>query len=78
LANDTKTKELVRTIVLMGDNLGIDVIAEGIETEQQCTELRQLGCRYGQGYWFSRPVTGSLELSQPVPDPMVHGGQRTY
>jgi diguanylate cyclase (GGDEF)-like protein len=76
LATDAKTKELVRTIVLMGDNVGVDVIAEGIETEAQYTGLRQLGCRYGQGYWFSGPVRGTPEMLRTAPDPVVHGGQR--
>jgi EAL domain-containing protein (putative c-di-GMP-specific phosphodiesterase class I) len=33
----------------------MDVVAEGIETQEQYTLLRQLGCRYGQGFLFSRP-----------------------
>jgi len=50
------SRELVRTIVLMAANLGLDVIAEGIETRAQCDYLRELRCRYGQGFLFSRPV----------------------
>jgi EAL domain-containing protein (putative c-di-GMP-specific phosphodiesterase class I) len=34
----------------------MDVIAEGIETPQQLAQLRSLGCEYGQGYFFSKPV----------------------
>jgi diguanylate cyclase (GGDEF)-like protein len=63
LVTDKKTRELVHTIVLMGDNLGIDVIAEGIETEEQRRQLQDLGCLYGQGHWFSHP----LPASQAVP-----------
>ena len=37
-------------------NLGMEVIAEGIETEAQFQQLKMLGCEYGQGYLFSRPV----------------------
>ncbi|MEV4410741.1 EAL domain-containing protein [Catellatospora sp. NPDC049609] len=53
---DRRSGELVRTIVLMGRNLGLDLIAEGIETEQQRAYLLRLGCGYGQGFLFSRPV----------------------
>lgn len=48
--------EIVRAIVTLAHSLGLDVVAEGIETEQQLTQLRNLGCEYGQGYLFSKPV----------------------
>jgi EAL domain-containing protein (putative c-di-GMP-specific phosphodiesterase class I) len=48
--------EIVRTIVTLARNLGMEVIAEGIETEAQNEQLKALGCQYGQGYLFSRPV----------------------
>ena len=47
---------IVRTIVMLGHNLGMDVIAEGIETAEQLAKLRSLGCEYGQGYFFSKPL----------------------
>lgn len=47
---------IVRTISTLARNLGMEVIAEGIETEEQYQQLRMLGCEYGQGYLFSRPV----------------------
>lgn len=50
--------EIVRTIINLAHNLGKDVVAEGIETEQQWTELRTMGCEYGQGFYFSRAVDG--------------------
>ena len=53
---------LLRTIAGMADALGLDVVAEGVETEAQQQLLTELGCRYGQGYLFSRPVT-ALEAS---------------
>jgi diguanylate cyclase (GGDEF)-like protein len=56
LGVDPRSGELVRTIVLMGRNLGIDLIAEGIETSDHRDRLLQLGCALGQGYVFSRPV----------------------
>ncbi len=47
---------MVRTIIGLARSLGLDVVAEGIESRQQADQLRGMGCRYGQGYWFSRPV----------------------
>ena len=47
---------IVRTISTLARNLGMEVIAEGIETEEQYQQLRRLGCEYGQGFLFSRPV----------------------
>jgi EAL domain-containing protein (putative c-di-GMP-specific phosphodiesterase class I) len=60
LDTDPRTAELVRTIVAMGANLGLDLIAEGIETIEQRDHLRGLGCTFGQGYLFSKPVPSAL------------------
>jgi diguanylate cyclase (GGDEF)-like protein/PAS domain S-box-containing protein len=48
--------ELARAIVLLAHNLGLKALAEGIETEAQFLNIRSLGCEYGQGFWFSRPL----------------------
>jgi EAL domain-containing protein (putative c-di-GMP-specific phosphodiesterase class I) len=56
LGTDRRSTELVRTIVLMGVNLGMELVAEGIETREQWTRLRRTQCTYGQGYLFSRPL----------------------
>lgn len=47
---------IARTIVALGDSLGLDVIAEGVETEAQRELLAANGCRHYQGYLFGRPV----------------------
>jgi len=41
----------------MAKNLHLDVIAEGVETAEQLALLQKLQCKYGQGYYFSRPVS---------------------
>jgi diguanylate cyclase (GGDEF)-like protein len=48
--------EIVKTIVTLAHNLGMQAIAEGVETEEQLAKLRTIGCEYGQGYLFSRPI----------------------
>ncbi len=50
-----KNYEIVKTIVSMAHNLGMRVIAEGIESEDQFHTLKSLNCEYGQGYLFSPP-----------------------
>ena len=47
---------VVRAIHALSDSLGIEVIGEGIETHAQCQALRELGCKLGQGFLFSRPL----------------------
>jgi len=56
IAPETDALAIVRTITQLGTNLGIDVLAEGIETEEQYMLLKREGCEFGQGYLFSRPV----------------------
>jgi EAL domain-containing protein (putative c-di-GMP-specific phosphodiesterase class I) len=49
--------QIVRTIIELARVLGMDVVAEGIETCEQYRLLRQLGCRFGQGFLFARPLS---------------------
>ena len=49
--------QIVRTIIELARVLGMDVVAEGIETREQYRLLREMGCRYGQGYLFARPMS---------------------
>jgi diguanylate cyclase (GGDEF)-like protein/PAS domain S-box-containing protein len=49
--------EIVRTMVSMAHLLGMDVVAEGVETTAQVNHLREVGCQYGQGYYFARPLS---------------------
>ena len=67
--------QIVRTIIELARAMGMDVVAEGIETTEQYRLLRGMGCRYGQGYLFARPmsaeaVTHLLRLpGRVLPDP---------
>lgn len=53
---ERKNVEIIRSIIALGRSLSIEVIAEGIETEEQHELLRSLGCEFGQGYLFARPA----------------------
>jgi len=50
----------------------MEVIAEGVETEEQCRQLKALGCEYGQGYLFSRPVNGDCAQRLLAEDTQRH------
>src|SRR5207302_2943719 len=56
MSENNENTEIVRTIVVLAQNLGMDVIAEGVETNEQLVILQKLGCENGQGYFFSKPV----------------------
>jgi diguanylate cyclase (GGDEF)-like protein/PAS domain S-box-containing protein len=56
LGVDPEDSAIVAAIIAMGDSLGRTVVAEGVETELQRTELLRLGCVVGQGYLFARPA----------------------
>ncbi|MCO6055978.1 EAL domain-containing protein [Pseudomonas sp. MOB-449] len=56
LPDDPNDIAIARAVTALGHSLGISVLAEGIEVEAQAGFLRELGCDYGQGYLFSRPL----------------------
>ncbi len=67
IAVDANDAAIVQTIIAMTGTLGLDVIAEGVETEVQLEFLRRNGCREFQGYLFGRPVSVSeLEMLFPT------------
>ncbi len=59
MTHSAKSSELVRTIVMMAQNLGLGVVAEGVETEAHREQLSAFGCPYMQGYLFSEPLSSS-------------------
>ena len=56
MLENAKDDEIVRAVINLSATLGLRVVAEGIETAEHLARLRELGCDYGQGYLFSKPV----------------------
>jgi diguanylate cyclase (GGDEF)-like protein len=56
MSSGDENLEIVRTIITLAGNLGMEVIAEGVESEWQKERLRELRCKFAQGYLFSPPV----------------------
>jgi len=74
--SDAETHEIVRVIVMLAHHLGLEVVAEGVETQAQLDLLRHLGCERAQGYLFSRPVDHEailklLATNRAAPVPFV-------
>jgi len=57
---DRNDAMIVETIISIGKNFHLDVIAEGVETKEQFETLKSLGCQFFQGYYFGKPT--QLEL----------------
>jgi diguanylate cyclase (GGDEF)-like protein len=55
--NDTGNTKILRAIVALAGALKMDVAAEGVESEQQLNDLKELACEFGQGYYFDKPLT---------------------
>jgi diguanylate cyclase (GGDEF)-like protein/PAS domain S-box-containing protein len=83
LGTDPGDDAIVRSIVTLAADLGMEVVAEGIETAEQLEALRALQCDYGQGYLFSPPVPSHLAetfvtpaAGIPLPVPLLPPGGR--
>ena len=79
VADNANDRSLVRTIIAMGSSLGLDMVAEGVETMQQLRVLGELGCAKAQGYLISHPIPADamrgtvkalerLRLSTAIPE----------
>ncbi len=55
--DENSKREIVSTIISLAKNMGLKVVAEGVETEEQLEHLKDLQCAYGQGFLFSHPIT---------------------
>ncbi len=62
-----RNNQLVKIIIALSEQLNLDSIAEGIETEQQLDWLKSLGCKFAQGYFFSKPLAAS-EIEKMLPE----------
>jgi diguanylate cyclase (GGDEF)-like protein len=84
IAESKHDASLVRTVIAMGESLGLEVVAEGVETVQQLAALRRLGCSKAQGYLISHPVPAvamrstiaALDNFMAGPDVVGFGGER--
>jgi len=56
MSQDEETREIVRVIIMLAHTIGLKVVAEGVETEEQLQQLKQLNCELAQGYFFSKPA----------------------
>jgi EAL domain-containing protein (putative c-di-GMP-specific phosphodiesterase class I) len=56
MSSDRENFEIVRTIATLAHTLEMDLVAEGVETFEQLTQLKSLGCEFGQGYFFAKPL----------------------
>ena len=71
LATRSTDLALCRAIIVMAHELGLVVVAEGVENEEQRDVLVSIGCDYGQGYWFAKPLSArafELFMAEPVAD----------
>ena len=78
LPDDENNVALVKAVITMGHSLGLEVLAEGIETQEQLSALQSLGCDLGQGYFFSKALPESEFTAwlgerdfQPIPRELV-------
>jgi diguanylate cyclase (GGDEF)-like protein/PAS domain S-box-containing protein len=81
--DDSNEAAIVRAVIMLGKSLGKVIIAEGIETEDQLEQLRQMGCEGGQGYLLSRPLGAELIdqlldglASKAAPEPAMRHSER--
>ena len=56
IGDNERNRIILKSVIGMADALGMDVITEGVETEDELSILAEMGCNHFQGYLFSRPV----------------------
>ncbi|WP_225755567.1 EAL domain-containing protein [Actinotalea sp. Marseille-Q4924] len=76
MLEDVRSRAIVTTLVRLGESLGLEVVAEGVETPEQALELAALGCVAGQGYLWSRPVPVEEFAARALPRPVGAGAWR--
>jgi EAL domain-containing protein (putative c-di-GMP-specific phosphodiesterase class I) len=68
VATDHENFEIVKLITMLAHNLGLKVVAEGAETEEQISILKRLGCEFAQGFFFSPPVSADSACALLIRD----------
>lgn len=63
--NSSRQLEIIRFIITLAQNLNIEILAEGVETQEQADILTSMGCRYAQGYFYYRPAPAASFLEIP-------------
>jgi PAS domain S-box-containing protein len=71
LKSNPENREIIRTIIGLARNLGMDVVAEGTETLEEISYLKSLDCEFAQGYFFSKPVDSVVALAMLRGSPSV-------
>ncbi len=69
---DTSKRRIVAAIIGLGQSLGISIVAEGIETPEQARIVGELGCTYGQGWLFGRPVDAASLTARDLRSSKAH------
>jgi EAL domain-containing protein (putative c-di-GMP-specific phosphodiesterase class I) len=69
--SSTDRSEIIQLIVGLAKTLGLDVVAEGTETEVQVEHVAALGCGYAQGYFFAAPLDAT-DASSQIGEPFSH------
>lgn len=69
MGDGSEDAQIVQTIIVLGHNLSMDIVAEGVETAEQLAHLRKLQCEYGQGYFFAKPLTAAQAEALLKSDP---------
>jgi len=78
---DRSTSDMVELIITLAHKMNLKVIAEGIETARQLERLIELGCEYGQGYYFSQPMEAKaamMFMRQHIPSTKKSGAGAGY
>jgi EAL domain-containing protein (putative c-di-GMP-specific phosphodiesterase class I) len=57
LGKNPEDEVIATTLLTLAKALELEVVAEGVENEHQLDRMRELGCDYGQGYWFGHPIS---------------------
>jgi EAL domain-containing protein (putative c-di-GMP-specific phosphodiesterase class I) len=64
LFEDENAIKIIRSIIFMAEQFGLEVVAEGIETEQQFKKMKENNCQYGQGFYLDRPITAEVVMDR--------------